>query len=118
MSNTNNAVKQNTTFSLSDLEAQVMELEGVRIVFRSPVRLKINGISYADKYTNKVAQNGNVTLLINRIKSIIKAATNANQRGWLSGYPIDEITFDIIDGTGNVPNGGTHIVTVRNSYIK
>ncbi|URG14077.1 hypothetical protein [Pectobacterium phage vB_ParM-25] len=113
-----NANQTKTTFSLADIEAQVMELEGIRIVFHAPSRLKLTGVSYADKYSNKVAHNGNATLLINRVKAVIKGAVNGNQRGWLSTYPIAEIDFVIVDGTGNVPNGGTHIKTIRDSYSK
>lgn len=112
------ATKTTSTFSLADIEAQIFELEGIRITFRAPARLKLTGISYADNYNNKVAQNGNVTLLIKRVKTILAAASNANKRGWLSNFPIDEITFEIVDGSGNYPNGGTHITTVRASYIK
>lgn len=112
------ATKTISTFTLADIEAQIFELEGIRIIFRAPARLKLTGVSYADNYNNKVAQNGNVTLLIKRIKKILSGAQNANRRGWLATFPIKEVTFEIVDGSGNFTNGGTHITTVRASYIK
>lgn len=113
-------VQPNTmeTFGLWELEKEIYEKEGVRVLFRAPARLSLIGKRYNEIYTNVCPGNARLTVLTKRIQNVIKQLIVANQRGFLSTIPSHEITFDYVDGKGNFPNGGQYLTTVRNSYSK
>ena len=89
-------------FTVQNLEQEVFEHEGVRVVLRAPADRRIPGLSYKSEFCNRIVK-GNVAQLINRIKNVLCNAP--------------DITFEVVDGNGKLINKtGTRLVVVRRSY--
>lgn len=106
------------TFTFWDLEAQIFDLERVRVVFRVDPAVRVKGLSYNDLFVNATARNKNLTTLRKRIAKLISQLTNDVKRGGLKDVDPTAVHFHFIDGYGNYPNQLTHVETVRLSYEK
>lgn len=85
--------------SAIELENQVFDKEGIRVIIRAPR----NTMFEEYNFIKKAAANTSITdWYYNRLKPILG----------------DEYDADIIDGHGVIPHGRTGIEKVRNSYAK
>lgn len=107
-----------STFTFWELESQIFELEGVRVIFRADPSVRLKGVAYKDFYKNAAAQNSPLLSLRKRIEIVLSSLVNDIRRGDLRQVEIEKVHFHFIDGTGNHPNQKSHIGTVRKSYKK
>lgn len=88
--------------SISELEKQIFEKEGVTVVFRANSNTQV----YNYPFERKLAENKNVTDLRDRIDRTLNK-NNSN------------IEYSIVLGDGNsLPHGRTNMNTARDSYKK
>ncbi|MDF2608889.1 MAG: hypothetical protein K0R92_363 [Lachnospiraceae bacterium] len=88
-----NEVKRVTA---SELEEQIFDKEGVRIVIRSGKEERFPPYSYKNKASATMSKN---TWYMSRVKPLL-----GDKEG------------EIIDGTGDIPHGRTQMKNMRDSY--
>ncbi len=108
--------KTKSVFTIADLEAQIFDLERIRVMFRAPADLRVRGVAYGEAFTNATPKNKPVTALCNRIDDVLRTLENDLSKGALKDFDTTTITYQIVDGSGNYPTKLTHSQTVRASY--
>lgn len=82
--------------TVSEFEEAVWDLEKFRIVIRAGVNEEVQDYDYSNAAQSTISLT---TFFRNRITP-----------------RVDGNEFDVIDGFGTLPHGGTHLENVRNSY--
>lgn len=89
--------------SIADIETKILEVEGIRVVFRTSPNRRIPGLGYDFKNSLK---SGVMVDLTNRIKAVLKPAG-------------DVIEWVVVDGDGRAAFPGTwKLDKIRKTYGK
>lgn len=107
--------KTTAQFTIADLEQQISDLEGIRVVFRVPHKTKLCGVTYAETFQKAYKGNNNIQAFKSRITRVLKELTIVPTRNGMVS-DISQIEYDIIDGRGVTPNYRTLMSTLRASY--
>ncbi len=83
--------------NVRDFEDSVWAHQGIRIVIRAPSG---TSVAFPYDYQNKMIATKNMTWFRDQVMSYIG----------------EGLEMEVIDGNGEIPNGNSHINTVRNSY--
>lgn len=90
--------------SISTIENQIFELEGIRVVFRVSGQTKVNGTGYA--FEKRMAKNSTGEALAKRLHKTFKAA----------GLDVPPYVVVLGDGSVLTPSGYYNVSTVAKSY--
>lgn len=112
----NNAnTKTTAQFTIADLEQQISDLEGIRVVFRVPRKTKLCGVTYAETFQKAYKGNNNIQAFKSRITRVLNGLEVVETRKGVVSH-VNQIEYDIIDGRGVTPNYRTLMSTLRASY--
>lgn len=98
MSNVNNQNQEVTKVTATELEEQIFDKEGVRVVIRSGKDATFPPYSYKNKASATMSKT---SWYMSRVKPLL-----------------GDVEGEVIDGTGATPHGRTQMKNIRDSYRK